>query len=92
MSTYIMTDIHGHYIAMRKMLEKIGFLAGDRLICAGDYIDRGPESWEMLKWMESPGENVILIRGNHEQEFAYYVELMRLIFKKGGLIMEPSKN
>ncbi|MCI8578412.1 MAG: serine/threonine protein phosphatase [Lachnospiraceae bacterium] len=88
MSTYIMTDIHGHYIAMRKMLEKIGFLAGDRLICAGDYIDRGPESWEMLKWMESPGENVILIRGNHEQEFAYYVELMRLIFKKGGLNME----
>lgn len=29
MSTYIMTDIHGHYDAMRRMLDKIGFLAAD---------------------------------------------------------------
>ncbi len=25
MSTYVMTDIHGHYDAMMSMLEKIGF-------------------------------------------------------------------
>ena len=49
MSTYIMTDIHGHYDAMRKMFEKIGFSHHDRLICAGDYIDRGPKSYEMPK-------------------------------------------
>ncbi|MEY8336959.1 metallophosphoesterase [Lachnospiraceae bacterium 62-35] len=82
MSTYIMTDIHGHYSAMRRMLNKIGFSASDRLICAGDYIDRGPESYEMLRWIESPGENIILLRGNHDEEFAYYVELMRVVFQK----------
>lgn len=92
MSTYIMTDIHGHYGAMRKMLEKIGFLTGDRLVCAGDYIDRGPESYEMFTWIENPGENVILVRGNHDQEFVYYVELMRRIFQKEGLSMEDRED
>lgn len=43
-STYVMTDIHGHYDGMKKMFRKIGFSASDRLICAGDYIDRGPKS------------------------------------------------
>lgn len=77
-----MTDIHGHYDAMIKMLDKIRFSARDRLICAGDYIDRGPKSCEMLTWIENPGENVILVRGNHDEEFVYYVELMRMIFQK----------
>ena len=85
MSTYIMTDIHGHYDAMREMFGKIGFSAVDRLICAGDYIDRGPQSYEMLRWIEDPGENVILVRGNHDEEFACYVELMTTISKKTGL-------
>ena len=85
MSTYIMTDIHGHYDDMKEMFEKIGFSADDRLICAGDYIDKGPKSYEMLRWMEAPGENVILVRGNHDEEFACYVELMITITKKAGL-------
>lgn len=85
MSTYIMTDIHGHYDDMREMFGKIGFSAGDRLICAGDYIDRGPQSYEMLRWMENPGENVVLVRGNHDEEFACYVDLMTIISQKAGL-------
>lgn len=92
MSTYIMTDIHGHYDAMKKMLQKIGFSAGDRLICAGDYIDRGPQSYEMLQWIENPGENVILIRGNHDEEYAYYMELMKTIFRKSKLEMDSRKD
>ena len=87
MSTYIMTDIHGHYDAMKTMLDKIGFSSNDQLICAGDYIDRGPKSYEMLKWIESPGENVILVRGNHDEEFRYYVKLMKMIFQKNKLKM-----
>ncbi len=87
MYTYIMTDIHGHYDAMRKLLDKVGFSASDRLICAGDYIDRGPQSYEMLRWIENPGENVILVRGNHDEEYVYYVELMKIIFQKMKLDM-----
>ena len=92
MSTYVMTDIHGHYDAMMSMLEKIGFSAEDRLICGGDYIDRGPKSYEMLKWIEAPGENVILVRGNHDEEFACYVELMTAISRKTGLDMNHAED
>lgn len=85
MSTYVMTDIHGHFDAMKRMLDKIGFSKEDRLICAGDYIDRGPNSYEMLRWIESPGENIVLVRGNHDEEFRYCVEVMGMILRKRGL-------
>ncbi len=39
----------------------------------------------MLRWIEAPGENVILVRGNHDEEFAYNVELMRTILQKEGM-------
>lgn len=79
MSTYIMSDIHGCYNDFLSMLEKIDFSDTDRLIMAGDYIDRGPQSYEMLKWIEQCPPNVKLLRGNHEEEFAAYVDLMLLI-------------
>lgn len=82
-----MTDIHGYYDAMLKMFEKISFSAYDRMICAGDYIDRGPKSFEMLQWIEWHGENILLLRGNHDEEFVYYVGCMRSFFR-----MEKLKN
>ena len=66
-----MSDIHGCFTAFQKMLEKIGFCDEDRLIIAGDIIDRGPENYEMLKWFENRPDNVEMIMGNHEYDFAY---------------------
>lgn len=66
-----MSDIHGCYDDMIKMLEQIAFTDEDTLILAGDYIDRGSQSFEMLKWIESNPKNVIFLRGNHDEEFAY---------------------
>lgn len=79
MNTYIMSDIHGCYDDFLSMLKKINFSAADRLIVAGDYIDRGLQSYEMLKWIEQCPSNVLLLRGNHEEEFVAYVDLMLLI-------------
>ena len=76
LSIYVMSDIHGCYDAFLQMLDKINFSNTDRLILAGDYIDRGKQSYEMLRWLEHTSENVELLRGNHEEEFAAYVELM----------------
>lgn len=81
MSIYVMADIHGCYDDMNKMLEKIGFTAEDRLILAGDYIDRGPQSFDMLKWIASEPENVIFLCGNHDIEFACNVELLNKFAK-----------
>ena len=50
--TYIMSDLHGCFDELNAMLAKIGFSDQDKLILAGDYIDRGSQNYEMLCWME----------------------------------------
>lgn len=76
MSTYAMCDIHGCFDDFQRMLEKIHFSADDHMILAGDLIERGPQNLEMLRWLESGPENMMLLRGNHEEEFAMNVDLM----------------
>ncbi len=85
MSIYVMSDIHGCYNAFLSMLAKICFSDTDTLILAGDYIDRGTQSYEMLQWIERCPPNVCVLRGNHEEEFAAYVELMLLLDRREGL-------
>jgi len=76
MSTYVMADIHGCFEDMNDMLEKIDFSSEDQLIIAGDYIDRGLQSFEMLQWIASKPKNVKFLCGNHDVEFACNVELL----------------
>lgn len=52
MSNYVISDIHGCYNEFLSMLERISFSEADHLILAGDYIDRGKQSYEILRWME----------------------------------------
>ncbi len=92
MSTYAISDIHGCYQEFLAMLDKIDFSERDRLIMAGDYIDRGKHSYEMLKYMENHPSNVILIRGNHEEEFAAYVNLMLWLDQKEKLESDFASN
>lgn len=85
MSTYVISDIHGCYNEFLSMLEKIRFSGSDNLILAGDYIDRGKQSYEMLRWIEQCPQNVLLLRGNHEEEFASNIDLMRSVDRIEGL-------
>lgn len=79
MSTYVMSDIHGCYDDFISMLAEIKFSDNDHLIIAGDYIDRGTKSFEMLKWLENCPPNATLLRGNHEEKFTEYIELMLML-------------
>ncbi len=92
MSTYVMSDIHGCYDAFLAMLKKIDFSDTDQLIMAGDYIDKGTQSYEMLKWIEQCPPNVRLLRGNHEEEFASYVDLMLLLDRREELETDYTSN
>ena len=65
MSTYIMSDIHGHYTEFEKMLEKIKFTENDTMYILGDIIDRGNENVKMIEYVMAH-ENVHMIVGNHE--------------------------
>ena len=85
MSTYVMADIHGHLDEFLKMLAHIGFSDEDELILAGDYIDRGNQSLGMLRWIEKCPSNVILLKGNHDVEFAECIDILDRLNRIKGL-------
>lgn len=64
MATYVMSDLHGHYDAYKRMLSEIDFKNTDMLYILGDILDRGPNPIKIiLDLMQRP--NVEVIAGNH---------------------------
>ena len=65
---FIIGDVHGCFNEFLKLLEKINYdKKTHRLIFVGDIINRGPQSFDMLKWVKKEGAEAVL--GNHEQAF-----------------------
>ena len=85
MYTYAIGDIHGCYNKFLNMLDAINFQEDDEIICVGDYIDRGMQSFEMLKWIEDYPYNFMLIQGNHEAEFIVNIEILKKFANKIGI-------
>lgn len=62
-------DIHGCYSALKEYLDDDGGMKDDNFyIFLGDYIDRGIENAEVVKFLLSIKDkrNVLLLEGNHE--------------------------
>ena len=79
MKFYVVSDGHSYFSIMKKALEEKGFFSDTephKLIICGDIMDRGPESKEMedfvLDLMKK--DQIILIRGNHEDLFLDMVD------------------
>ena len=84
MATYVIADIHGCYTEFMSLLDKIAFNPDkDELIIAGDIIDRGPESFEMLRYMESKPKSVQFIIGNHDVDFMHYCMQIEKMYEFG---------
>lgn len=71
MRYYVVTDIHSFFKQMKCALEEKGYFKDNgpkKLIICGDLFDRGPQPKELEKFILKLLENdeVILIRGNHE--------------------------
>ncbi len=81
---FAMSDIHGCFDEFINRIHDLNDLetvkAGkDKLILLGDYIDRGPESYKVLRKVydiqqECGAEQVIVLRGNHEEWFVEFLE------------------
>lgn len=63
-------DIHGCYKAFRTMIEqKIQIREEDKIVLLGDYIDRGPQSKEVVDYiidLQNSGFDIVPLIGNHE--------------------------
>ena len=50
--TIVVGDVHGCYRELMLLLEKLKYDEGsERLILAGDLVDRGPESGQVVRWV-----------------------------------------
>lgn len=68
MKIAVLADIHANYIALERALEHLSLWKPDKIIVAGDTVNRGPRPAECLKLIQSKVENEgwSVLRGNHE--------------------------
>jgi serine/threonine protein phosphatase 1 len=69
--TFAIGDIHGDAAALRALLASLPDLTpADTLVFLGDYLDRGPDSAEVVRIVRALPEQVparvVTLRGNHE--------------------------
>ncbi len=67
MAIYAMGDIQGCYEPLQRLLDQVQFdPARDQLWLAGDLVNRGPQSLEVLRFARSLGHRVRCVLGNHD--------------------------
>ncbi|RJE90298.1 serine/threonine protein phosphatase [Paenibacillus sp. 1011MAR3C5] len=75
--TIMISDIHGCLEPFERLLEKVRYAPEqDRLILLGDYVDKGPQSREVVEAVMGlvKRHGAIALRGNHDQRL---VDLIR---------------
>lgn len=65
MATYCISDLHGYYKEFLEILDYIQFSDDDILYILGDVFDKGPQVYELCRYIETHN-NIILLKGNHE--------------------------
>ena len=67
MARYVIGDIQGCFQSLQALLEKIQFdPSQDHLWLAGDLVNRGPQSLEVLRWAKGMGDCLVTVLGNHD--------------------------
>ncbi len=67
MPSYLIGDVQGCYDELCALLQKIKFNPKqDKLIFAGDLVNRGPKSLEVLRLVKSFAKSAKVILGNHD--------------------------
>jgi serine/threonine protein phosphatase 1 len=74
---YAVGDIHGCYDKLIALMDKIDIdFESDILVFLGDYIDRGPQSYEVVEYLanlKAQHSNTVFLKGNHEEMLEKYL-------------------
>jgi 3',5'-cyclic AMP phosphodiesterase CpdA len=82
----VIGDIHGHAAPLQSLLDQIDGLV-DRIVFLGDYVDRGPDSAQVIDVLLAAAESqpCIFLEGNHDAAFraALHGDLDRFLLLGG---------
>lgn len=62
---FVISDLHGQFVLLQLLLDRIGFNDNDELYILGDIMDRGPNSIDIYYFVQAM-DNIHMIKGNHE--------------------------
>ncbi len=76
---YAMSDIHGCLEALEEKMELVDLSGNNRIIFLGDYIDYGPDSGGVLRYLydfcrEAEKDKVVMLKGNHEAMLLEWID------------------
>ena len=86
MSTYAIGDIQGCYRTLITLLDSLSFSDDDQLWIAGDLVNRGPDSLEVLRFIKSLGPRARIVLGNHD---LHLLALASGVDRKVGKTLKP---
>lgn len=79
---YVVGDIHGmfnKFLRLKRKLPKLELC--DKIIFLGDYIDRGPDGFKVLRYLyrwQQKNPNVICLKGNHEDMMLSFLDKFKI--------------
>ena len=74
MPSYVIGDVQGCFDELMLLLDKINFDSNnDELIFAGDLINRGPKSLEVLEFCLENKKSIEIVLGNHDIYLLYLI-------------------